>query len=166
LAVIEDAAQAHGALYAGNRAGSLGDIGCFSFYPAKNLGAYGDGGLVTTARHDLAERVKVLRNCGSRVKYHHEEIGLNSRRVANIGQKIDTQRFTWVTFPGPLRELCRDKPDPLLTLQQALGLPPVQRQDVWVFTFDVRPTDIFRPCASSPDITTTQCTMDLLSVRQ
>jgi len=79
LAVIEDAAQAHGAFYAGNRAGSLGDIGCFSFYPAKNLGAYGDGGLVTTARHDLAERVKVLRNCGSRVKYHHEEIGLNSR---------------------------------------------------------------------------------------
>jgi dTDP-4-amino-4,6-dideoxygalactose transaminase len=79
LAVIEDAAQAHGAVYAGKRAGSLGDIGCFSFYPAKNLGGYGDGGLVTTARHDLAERIKILRNCGSRVKYHHEEIGLNSR---------------------------------------------------------------------------------------
>jgi dTDP-4-amino-4,6-dideoxygalactose transaminase len=79
LAVIEDAAQAHGAIYAGKRAGSLGDIGCFSFYPAKNLGAYGDGGLVTTARCDLAQRIRVLRNCGARTKYHHEKIGLNSR---------------------------------------------------------------------------------------
>jgi len=79
LTVIEDAAQAHGALYAGRRAGSLGDVGCFSFYPGKNLGAYGDGGLVTTARADIAERIRVLRNCVSAVKYHHDEIGLNSR---------------------------------------------------------------------------------------
>ncbi len=79
LAVIEDAAQAHGATYRGRRAGSLGDIGCFSFYPAKNLGAFGDGGLVTTARDDIAERLAMLRNCGSRAKYRHDEIGLNSR---------------------------------------------------------------------------------------
>ncbi len=79
LLVVEDAAQAHGAVYAGKRAGSLGDIGCFSFYPGKNLGAYGDGGLITTARSDIAKRIELLRNCGSRLKYQHEEIGLNSR---------------------------------------------------------------------------------------
>jgi dTDP-4-amino-4,6-dideoxygalactose transaminase len=79
LVVIEDAAQAHGAAHGERRAGSIGDIGCFSFYPAKNLGAYGDGGLVTTARRDLAERIAMLRNCGARAKYHHAEVGLNSR---------------------------------------------------------------------------------------
>jgi len=79
LTVIEDAAQAHGATYTGKRAGDLADIACFSFYPGKNLGAYGDGGLVTTRRRDLADKIEVLRNCGSRIKYHHEEIGLNSR---------------------------------------------------------------------------------------
>jgi len=79
LIVIEDAAQAHGAAYGNRRAGNLADIGCFSFYPGKNLGAYGDAGVVTTARNDLAERIALLRNCGSKVKYYHEEIGLNSR---------------------------------------------------------------------------------------
>ena len=74
---------------------------------------------------------------------------------------IDTTRFTWVARPDELRALCRGKADPLLALQQALGLPPEQRNDEKVFTFDVRPADIFRPCASSPDITTTQCSMDL-----
>jgi dTDP-4-amino-4,6-dideoxygalactose transaminase len=79
LAVIEDAAQAHGATYRGRPAGSLGDVGCFSFYPAKNLGACGDGGLVTTGRRDIAERIEMLRNCGAWTKYHHPEVGLNSR---------------------------------------------------------------------------------------
>ncbi|MGE5505875.1 MAG: DegT/DnrJ/EryC1/StrS family aminotransferase [Actinomycetota bacterium] len=79
LLVIEDAAQAHGAYYKGKRAGSLGDAGCFSFYPGKNLGAYGDGGLVTTTRDDVAERLVLLRNWGSKIKYRHDEVGLNSR---------------------------------------------------------------------------------------
>jgi dTDP-4-amino-4,6-dideoxygalactose transaminase len=79
LRVVEDAAQAHGALYKGRPAGSLGDAAAFSFYPGKNLGAYGDGGAITTNDDALAERLLLLRNWGSRKKYHHEEPGLNSR---------------------------------------------------------------------------------------
>lgn len=79
LKVIEDAAQAHGAYYAGRRAGNLGDAAGFSFYPGKNLGAFGDGGAVTTNDDALADRIRVLRNYGSRVKYHNEVKGLNSR---------------------------------------------------------------------------------------
>ena len=79
LKVIEDAAQAHGAEAGGKRAGSVGDVACFSFYPGKNLGAYGDGGALTTNDDELADRLRLLRNWGSRKKYHHEEPGLNSR---------------------------------------------------------------------------------------
>lgn len=79
LRVIEDAAQAHGARYKGRRAGSLGDAAGFSFYPGKNLGAYGDGGAVVTDDAALAERVRMLRNLGMQVKYHHEIKGFNHR---------------------------------------------------------------------------------------
>lgn len=79
LKVIEDAAQAHGARYRGRRTGSLGDAAGFSFYPGKNLGALGDGGAVTWNDDSLAERLRVLRNYGSKIKYHNEEKGYNSR---------------------------------------------------------------------------------------
>ena len=79
LRVIEDAAQAIGAEYESRRAGCLGDIGCFSFFPSKNLGAYGDGGLCTTNDPALAERMRVLRVHGARPKYHHQFIGGNFR---------------------------------------------------------------------------------------
>jgi dTDP-4-amino-4,6-dideoxygalactose transaminase len=79
LKVIEDAAQAHGALYKGRRVGVLGDGAGFSFYPGKNLGALGDGGAVTTNDAELADRVRMLRNYGSRIKYHNEVKGFNSR---------------------------------------------------------------------------------------
>jgi dTDP-4-amino-4,6-dideoxygalactose transaminase len=79
LKVIEDAAQAHGARYKGRRVGSLGDAAGFSFYPGKNLGALGDGGAVTTNDADLADKLRVLGNYGSRVKYHNEVKGFNSR---------------------------------------------------------------------------------------
>ncbi|MBY0499339.1 MAG: DegT/DnrJ/EryC1/StrS family aminotransferase [Nitrosomonas sp.] len=79
LKVIEDAAQAHGARYKGKRVGTLGDAAGFSFYPAKNIGALGDGGAVTTNDIDLADKVRVLSNYGSQVKYHNEVKGFNSR---------------------------------------------------------------------------------------
>lgn len=79
LKVIEDAAQAHGAKYKGRRVGSLGDAAGFSFYPGKNLGAIGDGGAVTTNDVVLAEKIRMLGNYGSTVKYHNEVKGYNSR---------------------------------------------------------------------------------------
>lgn len=80
LKVVEDAAQAHGALFSdGTRAGTKGDYGCFSFYPGKNLGAYGDGGAVVTGDDGLAERLKCFRNLGSLKKHFHEVVGMNSR---------------------------------------------------------------------------------------
>ena len=79
LIVIEDAAQAHGARYDGRRAGALGHAAGFSFYPAKNLGAYGDGGMVVTNDAATAEKIRRLRNYGQRVKYEHSVIGTNSR---------------------------------------------------------------------------------------
>lgn len=79
LRVIEDAAQAHGAEYKNRRTGSLSDAGCFSFYPSKNLGALGDGGMIVTDDIALADQLRMLRNYGSREKYRHEVLGMNSR---------------------------------------------------------------------------------------
>lgn len=79
LAVIEDCAQAIGAAWAGRKVGSIGHIGCFSFFPTKNLGACGDGGAVTTNDPSIAAQIRMLREHGSRSRYHHEAIGINSR---------------------------------------------------------------------------------------
>ncbi|MFZ4640271.1 MAG: DegT/DnrJ/EryC1/StrS family aminotransferase [Nodosilinea sp.] len=79
LAIVEDCAQATGARWQGQQVGSIGQLGCFSFYPTKNLGGCGDGGAITTNDGDLAATMTMLREHGSRVKYHHEAIGINSR---------------------------------------------------------------------------------------
>jgi len=79
LLVIEDAAQAIGAEYKGRRAGAIGDLACFSFYPTKNLSCFGDGGMVTTHHDELAERLRVLRVHGAKPKYYHSVVGVNAR---------------------------------------------------------------------------------------
>jgi dTDP-4-amino-4,6-dideoxygalactose transaminase len=82
LYVIEDAAQAHGAEYKGRRAGSLADAGCFSFYPGKNLGAFGEAGAIVTSNDELQEKIRVLRDHGQIRKYHHTMVGWNCRMDA------------------------------------------------------------------------------------
>jgi dTDP-4-amino-4,6-dideoxygalactose transaminase len=79
LVVIEDACQAHGAEYKGRRAGSMGDMGCFSFYPGKNLGAYGEGGAVVTSNERYAKTIRMLRDWGQEKRYHHVLKGFNYR---------------------------------------------------------------------------------------
>jgi len=79
LHVLEDACQAHGAEYKGRKVSSLGDCACFSFYPSKNLGAYGDGGIVLTNEKEMAEKIRMLRDYGQKEKYEHAFIGYNSR---------------------------------------------------------------------------------------
>jgi dTDP-4-amino-4,6-dideoxygalactose transaminase len=92
LKVVEDAAQAHGAMYKGQKIGSIGDAACFSFYPGKNLGAYGDGGAVVTNSDDLAEKIRMIANHGRLDKYDHKLEGVNSRldglQAAILGVKL------------------------------------------------------------------------------
>jgi dTDP-4-amino-4,6-dideoxygalactose transaminase len=79
LKVIEDCAQAFGAKYDDKKVGTIGDVGCFSFFPSKNLAGYGDGGMIITNSEEIARQVKMLRNHGSSKRYYHQEIGYNSR---------------------------------------------------------------------------------------
>lgn len=95
LLVIEDASQAHGALYKGRRVGCLGHAAAFSFYPGKNLGAYGDGGAVVTDDPTVAERVRVLRNLGLSDEYHHELQGFNNR-LDTIQAAVLLVKLSWL----------------------------------------------------------------------
>ena len=79
LKIVEDACQAHGAEYHGQRAGSMGDTGCFSFYPGKNLGAFGEAGAVVTNNTELYEKIRILRDHGQERRYHHSQVGWNCR---------------------------------------------------------------------------------------
>jgi dTDP-4-amino-4,6-dideoxygalactose transaminase len=135
LAVIEDCAQAIGAEYKGKKVGTIGDIGCFSFFPSKNLGAFGDGGMVTANDDHLAERLKMLRVHGSRKRYFHEEAGLNSRldeiQAAILRIKLpqlDTWNEARRSVAARYNELLRPLKDSLETPFVADGVVPVYHQ--------------------------------------
>lgn len=113
LKVIEDAAQAIGAEYRGRKAGSIGDAGTFSFFPTKNLGGYGDGGMVVTNDGAIAERIRMLRFHGCRTKYFHEEIGHNSR-LDEIQAAILRVKFKYLDKWNQARREKAEKYDRLL----------------------------------------------------
>lgn len=132
LKVIEDCAQAHGARYKGRKAGSLGDAAGFSFYPGKNLGALGDGGVVTTNDPILAERVQLLRNYGSRTKYHNVVAGYNSR-LDELQAALLRVKLTRLDEWNKRRRQVAARYMQELSGQHELGLPyvPEWAEPVW-----------------------------------
>ncbi len=143
IALVEDAAQAIGARYGDQPAGALGDIGCFSFYPTKNLGGFGDGGLMTARSAELASRLTLLRGHGMRPRYYHREVGINSR-LDSIQAAILKIKLPYLERWTQAR---RDNAERYLELFAAAGLDgelvlPVEaphRRHVWnQFTVRVR----------------------------
>jgi len=142
LFVIEDAAQALGAEYQpnvgskGRRAGQIGDLGCFSFYPTKNLGAFGDAGMVVTDNPGLAEKVRLLRVHGSQPKYFHKSIGINSR-LDTIQAAILLVKFKylekWTAERQKKAERYQGLFQDLLSSVKGLTLPTVQYQNRHIF---------------------------------
>lgn len=135
IAVVEDAAQAIGAEIEGRRAGSIGAIGCFSFYPTKNLGGAGDGGMLTTQSDDLADRLRLLRCHGMRPRYYHSCIGINSR-LDSFQAAVLNVKFPLLDHWTFLRQANADRYAELFTaagLQRAIVLPEAKpgRRHVW-----------------------------------
>jgi len=108
LKVVEDAAHALGASYYGHKAGSMGDLGCFSFFPSKNLGGYGEGGMVVTNRKTLSEKIRMLRVHGSKKRYHHEIIGYNARMDAIQGAVLRV-KLQYLDVWNEARRLCAER---------------------------------------------------------
>ena len=142
LFIIEDAAQALGAEYKpnagsqGRRAGQIGDLGCFSFYPTKNLGAFGDAGMVVTDNPSLAEKVRLLRVHGSQPKYFHKTIGINSR-LDTIQAAILLVKFKylekWTAERQKNAERYQGLFQDLLSSVKGLKLPTIQYQNRHIF---------------------------------
>jgi dTDP-4-amino-4,6-dideoxygalactose transaminase len=134
LTVIEDAAQAIGSEYQGRRAGALGDFGCFSFFPSKNLGGFGDGGIVTTHSPDLYEKLKILRVHGGYPKYYHQVIGGNFRLDA-LQAAIVSIKLTYLDQWTRARQ---ENAEQYRSLFKAAGLDggiglPIEKQDRHIY---------------------------------
>jgi dTDP-4-amino-4,6-dideoxygalactose transaminase len=135
LRMIEDAAQAIGAELDGRRAGALGDVACFSFYPTKNLGAFGDAGLLTTDDAALADKLRLLRGHGMQPRYHHQLLGINSR-LDTLQAAVLNVKLPYLDHWSQLRQQHAQHYGELLAageLDQVLGLPAElpRRRHVW-----------------------------------
>src|SRR6185437_15484331 len=131
LVVIEDAAQAHGAEYKGRRAGSIGDLGCFSFYPGKNLGAYGEGGAVVTDHPELARKLSLLRDWGQEAKYNHVVAGYNYRMDGIQGAVLDVKMDYIESWTEARRVVARQYDDLLAPLPLLRPRPPEHCRHVY-----------------------------------
>jgi dTDP-4-amino-4,6-dideoxygalactose transaminase len=134
LKVIEDAAQAHGARWREKRVGTFGDVGCFSFYPGKNLGAFGDGGAVVMNDETLYRKVRKLRNYGSETKYQHPEKGMNSR-LDSIQAAVLNIKLKHLSGFNQKRWKAAERYTELLRPHQnkKLALPDIRTADEHVF---------------------------------
>jgi len=128
LEILEDCAQSIGATYRGKRTGTFGKVGCFSFFPSKNLGCFGDGGMVVTDDREVYERVEMLRRHGGKVKYHHTEIGLNSR-LDELQAAILRVKLRYLDAWNDARRLCAYQYNQLLA-----GLPIKRPEECYVGT--------------------------------
>lgn len=156
LRVLEDAAQAHGARYRGRRIGGHGDLVAWSFYPGKNLGALGDGGAVTTDDPELADRLRVLRNYGSRVKYRNEVKGHNSR-LDELQAAVLRVKLRHLDAWNDRRRARAQRYLQLLEDLPAVGLPQVipQAEPVWhLFVVDVERRDAVQAALAAEGIET------------
>lgn len=131
LYVIEDASQAHGARYAGRRVGGFGDVGCFSFYPGKNLGAWGDGGAVVTNDAALADRVRLLRDFGQRKKYEHLVKGDNCR-LDTVQAAVLNVKLKYIDHWNAQRRAAAHEYDRLLA-QIGVASPPCHADEGHVY---------------------------------
>ncbi|MEP6664138.1 MAG: DegT/DnrJ/EryC1/StrS family aminotransferase [Verrucomicrobiota bacterium] len=132
LQVIEDACQAHGAEYKGRRAGAMGIAGCFSFYPGKNLGAFGEAGGVTTNDAELARKIQVLRDHGQEKKYHHSDIGWNARMDGIQGAVLQV-KLKYLAKGNAARRAHAALYDKLLADREDIILPTVAAHGVSVY---------------------------------
>lgn len=155
LVVIEDAAQSHGAEYKGRRAGAVGDIGCFSFYPGKNLGAFGEGGAVVTGDGGLARRIRLLRDWGQETKYRHVLRGYNYRmdsiqgavlnvKMGHIESWTEDRRRLAALYDGHLGAMGLKRPSP----------PPQMRHVYHVYSIEHPRRDALQAALGSAGIGT------------
>jgi dTDP-3-amino-3,4,6-trideoxy-alpha-D-glucose transaminase len=132
--LIEDACQAHGARYGGRRTGSMGALGCFSFYPTKNLGAWGDGGAVVTNSPELADRLRLLRSHGERPRYHHQMVGATARldalQAAVLRRKLERLEG-WNDARRRLGSSLRERLSSVSGTVQCVGLPFAEADHVY-----------------------------------